>query len=120
MKYYLSLGSNINAEANIILAIEKLQKFFPEYTADELGTVITRTAQVMDGQQFRGVDFINTDRKTASKIFTEIQSAKYGNPLRTASYQLALKGLDKQLKGKDSLNFKTYRDYIQKELKKLV
>ena len=99
--------------------LEKLQKFFPEYTADELGTVITRTAQVMDGQQFRGVDFINTDRKTASKIFTEIQSAKYGNPLRTASYQLALKGLDKQLKGKDSLNFKTYRDYIQKELKKI-
>ena len=26
MKFYLSLGSNINAEANIILAIEKLQK----------------------------------------------------------------------------------------------
>ena len=26
MKFYLSIGSNINAEANIILAIEKLQK----------------------------------------------------------------------------------------------
>jgi 7,8-dihydro-6-hydroxymethylpterin-pyrophosphokinase len=26
MQYFLSLGSNINAEANILFAIEKLQK----------------------------------------------------------------------------------------------
>ena len=26
MKYYLSIGSNINAEVNLLLAIERLQK----------------------------------------------------------------------------------------------
>ena len=100
--------------------LENINKLFNnKYTPDELGTAVTRIAQVMDGQQFRGADFIDIDKKTSSKIFTEIQSAQYGNPLRTASYQLALKGLDKELKGKGSLNFKTYRNNIQKELKKI-
>ena len=51
MKYYLSLGSNINAEANIILAIEKLQKILEK-------TKYSSVHQTKAGG-FEGDDFLN-------------------------------------------------------------
>ena len=51
MKYYLSLGSNINAEANIILAIEKLQKILEK-------TKYSSVHQT-NAEGFEGDDFLN-------------------------------------------------------------
>ena len=51
MKYYLSLGSNINAEANIILAIEKLQKILEK-------TKYSSVHQTK-AEGFEGNDFLN-------------------------------------------------------------
>lgn len=51
MQYFLSLGSNINAEANIIFAIEKLQKILdkPKFSS------IHKTK----AEGFEGDDFLN-------------------------------------------------------------
>ena len=51
MKFYLSLGSNINAEANIILAIEKLQKIL--YNSEYSSVHQTKA------EGFEGDDFLN-------------------------------------------------------------
>ena len=51
MKYYLSLGCNINAEANIILAIEKLQKILEK-------TKYSSVHQTK-AEGFEGDDFLN-------------------------------------------------------------
>ena len=51
MKYYLSVGSNINAEANIILAIEKLQKILEK-------TKYSSVHQTK-AEGFEGDDFLN-------------------------------------------------------------
>ena len=51
MKYNLSLGSNINAEANIILAIEKLQKILEK-------TKYSSVHQTK-AEGFEGDDFLN-------------------------------------------------------------
>jgi len=49
MKFYLSLGSNINAEANIILAIEKLQKILDN---SEYSSVHQTKAEGFEGDDF--------------------------------------------------------------------
>ena len=49
MKYYLSLGSNINAEANIILAIEQLQSLLKE---TEYSSVHKTKAEGFEGDDF--------------------------------------------------------------------
>ena len=49
MKFYLSLGSNINAEANIILAIEKLQKILEN---SEYSSVHQTKAEGFEGDDF--------------------------------------------------------------------
>ena len=49
MKFYLSLGSNINAEANIILAIEKLQKILDN---SEYSSVHQTKAKGFEGDDF--------------------------------------------------------------------
>jgi 2-amino-4-hydroxy-6-hydroxymethyldihydropteridine diphosphokinase len=49
MKFYLSLGSNINAEANIILAIEKLQKILVN---SEYSSVHQTKAEGFEGDDF--------------------------------------------------------------------
>ena len=51
MQYFLSLGSNINAEANILFAIEKLQKILdkPKFSS------IHKTK----AEGFEGDDFLN-------------------------------------------------------------
>ncbi|MDA7819014.1 2-amino-4-hydroxy-6-hydroxymethyldihydropteridine diphosphokinase [Gammaproteobacteria bacterium] len=49
MKFYLSLGSNINAEANIILAIEKLQKILDN---SEYSSVHQTKAEGFEGDNF--------------------------------------------------------------------
>ena len=49
MKFYLSLGSNINAEANIILAIEKLQKILNN---SEYSSVHQTKAEGFEGDDF--------------------------------------------------------------------
>ena len=51
MKYYLSHGSNINAEANIILAIEKLQK--------SLEKTKYSSVHQTKAEGFEGDDFLN-------------------------------------------------------------
>jgi len=49
MKFYLSLGSNINAEANIILALEKLQKILDN---SEYSSVHQTKAEGFEGDDF--------------------------------------------------------------------
>tara|TARA_B110000444_G_C18649793_1_gene505485 strand:- start:474 stop:848 length:375 start_codon:yes stop_codon:yes gene_type:complete len=49
MKYYLSLGSNINAEANIILAIQKLQKILEN---SKYSSVHQTKAEGFEGDDF--------------------------------------------------------------------
>jgi 2-amino-4-hydroxy-6-hydroxymethyldihydropteridine diphosphokinase len=49
MKFYLSIGSNINAEANIILAIEKLQKILDN---SEYSSVHQTKAEGFEGDDF--------------------------------------------------------------------
>ena len=49
MKFYLSIGSNINAEANIILAIEKLQKILDN---SEYSSVHQTRAEGFEGDDF--------------------------------------------------------------------
>ena len=49
MKYYLSLGSNINAEANLILAIEKLQKILKN---TEFSSIHQTKAEGFEGDDF--------------------------------------------------------------------
>tara|TARA_B110000091_G_scaffold148796_1_gene158490 strand:+ start:1188 stop:1562 length:375 start_codon:yes stop_codon:yes gene_type:complete len=51
MKYYLSLGSNINAEANIFFAIEKIQNF--------LDKSIYSSVHKTTAEGFEGDDFLN-------------------------------------------------------------
>jgi len=51
MKYYLSIGSNINAEENIAFAIEKLNKI--------LSNVIISTIHKTRAEGFEGDDFLN-------------------------------------------------------------
>ena len=50
-KYYLYLGSNINAEANLILAIEKLQKI--------LNNTGYSSVHQTKAEGFEGDDFLN-------------------------------------------------------------
>ena len=61
MKFYLSLGSNINAEANIILAIEKLQKILDN---SEYSSVHQTKAE-----GFEGDDFLNLVVSGDSELF---------------------------------------------------
>ena len=49
MKFYLTLGSNINSEANIILAIEKLQKILDN---SEYSSVHQTKAEGFEGDGF--------------------------------------------------------------------
>ena len=49
IKYYLSLGSNINAEANLILAIEKLQQIM---VATEYSSIHQTKAEGFEGDDF--------------------------------------------------------------------
>ena len=49
MKFYLSIGSNINAEANIILAIEKLLKILDN---SEYSSVHQTKAEGFEGDDF--------------------------------------------------------------------
>ncbi len=51
MKYYLSLGSNINAEENIAFAIEELNKI--------LSNVIISSTHKTKAEGFEGDDFLN-------------------------------------------------------------
>ncbi len=51
MKYYLSLGSNINAEKNIAFAIDELNKI--------LSNVIISTTHKTKAEGFEGDDFLN-------------------------------------------------------------
>ena len=51
MKYYLSLGSNINAEENIAFAIEELTKI--------LSNVIISSTHKTKAEGFKGDDFLN-------------------------------------------------------------
>lgn len=51
MKYYLSLGSNINAEENIAFAIEELNKV--------LSNVIISSTHKTKAEGFEGDDFLN-------------------------------------------------------------
>jgi len=51
MKYYLSLGSNINAEENIGVAIDELNKI--------LSNVIISTTHKTKAEGFEGDDFLN-------------------------------------------------------------
>ena len=51
MKYYLSLGSNIDAEENIAFAIEELNKI--------LSNVIVSTTHQTKAEGFEGDDFLN-------------------------------------------------------------
>ena len=51
MKYYLSLGSNINAEENIAFAIDELNKI--------LSNVIISTTHKTKAEGFEGDDFLN-------------------------------------------------------------
>ena len=51
MKYFLSLGSNINAEENIAFAIEELNKI--------LSDVIISTTHKTRAEGFEGDDFLN-------------------------------------------------------------
>ena len=51
MKYYLSLGSNINAEENIAFAIEELNKI--------LSDVIISSTHKTKAEGFEGDDFLN-------------------------------------------------------------
>ena len=51
IKYYLSLGSNINAEANLILAIEKLQQI--------MGATEYSSIHQTKAEGFEGDDFLN-------------------------------------------------------------
>jgi len=51
MKYYLSLGSNINAEENIAFAIKELKKI--------LSNVIISSTNKTKAEGFEGDDFLN-------------------------------------------------------------
>ena len=51
MKYYLSLGSNINAEENIAFAIEELNKI--------LSNVTISSIHKTKSEGFEGDDFLN-------------------------------------------------------------
>ena len=51
MQYFLSLGSNINAEANILFAIEKLQKILDEPKFSSIHKT--------KAEGFEGDDFLN-------------------------------------------------------------
>ena len=51
MKYYLSLGSNINAEANLLLAIQKLQHI--------LDVIECSSIHQTKAEGFEGDDFLN-------------------------------------------------------------
>ena len=51
MKYYLSLGSNINAEENIAFAIEELDKILTD--------VIISSTHKTRAEGFKGDDFLN-------------------------------------------------------------
>ena len=51
MKYYLSLGSNINAEANLLLAIQKLQQI--------LDVIECSSIHQTKAEGFEGDDFLN-------------------------------------------------------------
>ena len=51
MKYYLSLGSNINAEANIIFAIQKLQRILEKTKYSSIHKT--------KAEGFEGDDFLN-------------------------------------------------------------
>jgi len=51
MKYYLSIGSNINAEVNLLLAIERLQKL--------LNNIEYSSIHKTKAEGFKGDDFLN-------------------------------------------------------------
>jgi 2-amino-4-hydroxy-6-hydroxymethyldihydropteridine diphosphokinase len=51
MKYYLSIGSNINAEVNLLLAIERLQKI--------LNNIEYSSIHKTKAEGFKGDDFLN-------------------------------------------------------------
>ena len=60
MKYYLSLGSNITAEANLILAIEKLQEILKK---TEFSSIHQTKAE-----GFEGDDFLNLAMSGESEL----------------------------------------------------
>ena len=60
MKYYLSLGSNINAEENIAFAIEELKKI--------LSNVIISSTHRTKAEGFEGDDFLNLVLAGDSKL----------------------------------------------------
>jgi 2-amino-4-hydroxy-6-hydroxymethyldihydropteridine diphosphokinase len=67
MKYYLSLGSNINAEANIFFAIEKIQNF--------LDKNIYSSVHKTKAEGFEGDDFLNLVMSGESDLsFDELNS----------------------------------------------
>ena len=75
IKYYLSLGSNINAEANLILAIEKLQQIMgaTEYSsihqtkAEEIIPIDTNGAGDMFAGSFMHAYLERHDIQTCAK-----------------------------------------------------
>ena len=60
MKYYLSLGSNINAEKNIAFAIKELSKIF--------SNVIISSTHSTKAEGFEGDDFLNLVLAGDSKL----------------------------------------------------
>ena len=60
MKYYLSLGSNINAEKNIAFAIKELSKIF--------SNVIISSTHTTKAEGFEGDDFLNLVLAGDSKL----------------------------------------------------
>ena len=60
MKYYLSLGSNINAEKNISFAIKELSKIF--------SNVIISSTHTTKAEGFEGDDFLNLVLAGDSKL----------------------------------------------------
>ena len=57
MKYYLSLGSNINSEFNLELAISSLSSLF---TQIEYSSIYKTQAEGFDGQDFLNLVFCGT------------------------------------------------------------
>ena len=88
MKYYLSLGSNINAEANLILAIEKLQKILKK---TEFSSVHQTKAEGFEGDDFLNLvmsgeseltfDNLNIKLKEIEDEILHVLSSAQGNIL---------------------------------------
>lgn len=70
MKYYLSLGSNINAEANLILAIEKLQKILKK---TEFSSVHQTKAEGFEGDDFLNLVMSGESELTFDNLNTKLK-----------------------------------------------